>query len=119
MRAFVRIREREPRDTQERVALLRHRLEAIKYRQALLDEGGLAYAFVTAETDEGILMYEQSNMEALDWHLKRDPHFGYTVATVIPVVSTEALVREAQSYLGEKLFSESELRDLEYPRRKI
>jgi hypothetical protein len=51
--------------------------------------------------------------------IKRDPHFSYSSVTVTPVVSTEALVREAQDYLQEEIFPTSELHKLNFPRRPI
>ncbi|RVE87071.1 hypothetical protein [Sinorhizobium meliloti] len=117
---FVRMTERSHRDTQEHAAMLMHRLEAIKYHSRLLLDGSAQYAFFAGDDcNSAIILYEQESHEALDWLIKRDPHFAYTQIEVIPTVLTEALVREAQDYLEEEIFSTEEMKTLNFPRREI
>lgn len=119
-RFFVRLKERATADTQELAAMLLHRLRAIDYHEGLLRAGDLHYAFLSGERcTEAILLFEVENHERLDWLLKRDPHFAYASRTVIPTVLTDALVREAQDYLGEAIFSEEEIPSLRFPKRDI
>jgi len=119
MRFFVRMTERQTVDAQELVAMLRHRLESIAYQKQLLEDGGLAYAFRTVDGGCAILMYEVETLEQLDRCIKRDPHFPYSANAISPVVNTEALVREAQEYLGEWIFSEEELPALNFPPKRV
>jgi muconolactone delta-isomerase len=109
MRFFVKLTERECRDTQERAAMLRHRLNAIRYQQRLMDDGKAHYVFYPRDKAEIYLLYMIETLEELDYLLKRDPYFGYTRADVIPVVNTEALVREAQDFLGVQHFSDADI----------
>ena len=88
--------------------MLSHRLASIKYQYALYQSGLLAYVFRVASGDTAVLMYEVSSLQVLDLHLKRDPGWPYANTEVMPVVSTVDLVREAQDYLGEHLFTEAE-----------
>lgn len=109
MRFFIRMTERECRDAQERSALLRHRLNAIRYQQALLDQKRAHYAFYPQGKPEAYLMYMVDSLVELDFLIKRDPYFPYTRVTVTPVINTEALVIEAQDYLGVDHFSKDEI----------
>jgi hypothetical protein len=119
MRFFVRMKERPCADPQERAAMLKHRLNAIEYQFRLLHEERLHYAFYTNELTESILLYVPDNLEQLDYCIKRDPHFAYSVATVLPCIDTEALVREAQDYLREDIIPEERLAGLTPPKRPI
>lgn len=119
-RFFVRMRERIPADAQELAALLNHRLRSLRYQAKLLAGGDVQYAFMLGEScSEAILLYEVETHEQLDWLIKRDPHFAYTRIEVIPTILTEALVREAQDFLGEGIFNEDALANLNFPRREI
>ncbi|MDX2085354.1 MAG: hypothetical protein SFZ03_08205 [Candidatus Melainabacteria bacterium] len=109
MRFFVKLVERECHDTQERVALLRHRLKAIRYQYQLMEQQKIHYAFYPINKAEAYLLYMIDSLEDLDLLLKRDPYFPHTRADVIPVVNTEALVREAQDYLGVEHFSQADI----------
>jgi muconolactone delta-isomerase len=119
MKFFVQMTERQTFDSQELAAMLRHRLDSITYQQKLLDKGDLAYAFRTKQGNQSVLMYEINSLEYLDLLIKRDPHFPYSEIEVVPVVSTETLVREAQEYLNEQIFSDNELPKLNFPRKPI
>lgn len=119
MRFFVQMTERQTMDAQELAAMLRHRLDSIAYQQQLLQESVLAYAFRTVDGDRAILMYEVNTLENLDRFIKRDPHFPYSENEITPVINTAALVREAQEYLGEWIFREEELPNLNFPRKQI
>jgi hypothetical protein len=119
MRFFVRMTERNVNDPQELAAMLLHRLASINYQYSLMrEEGPLAYAFRNRAGTLAVLMYETDTLEKLDFFLKRDPGWQYAETDVMPVVSTEALVREAQDYLGETIIGESELGEFRYERRK-
>lgn len=119
-RFFVRMKERPCFDAQERAAIHRHRLAAVQYHASMLEEGHARYAFFAGEgLNEAILMYEIESHDRLDWLIKRDPLFPYTTVTVIPTITTEALVREAQDYLGEEIFSKAELPKLTFAHKKI
>jgi hypothetical protein len=118
MRFFVRMTERAVNDPQEFAAMLQHRLASIGYQYSLMHENGpLAYAFRDKTGTLAVLMYETETLEKIDFYLKRDPGWQYSETDVMPVVSTEALVREAQDYLGETIISEGELGEFRYERR--
>jgi hypothetical protein len=119
MRFFTRITERECRDTQELAAMLRHRLNGIAYKAQLLREGDLAYAFFTQPANEAILMYEVDSVDRLDLLIKRDPQFAYAHVETMPTIQTEALLREAQDYLGENIIPEEELPEYNHARKQI
>jgi hypothetical protein len=112
--------ERESRDAQELSAMLHHRLTAIEYNSQLLADGVLEYAFFLGEScSTAIMLFCVASHERLDWLIKRDPYFAYTSSEVIPVIDTEALVREAQDYLGDSTFDEEGLSSLSFPCRQI
>jgi muconolactone delta-isomerase len=120
MRFFVTMTERKPADAQERAAMCRHRISSIKYQQVLLrPDGPLAYGFRAEDGTVAILMYEVTSLEELDCLLKRDPGWAYCSTDVTPVVSTSALVQEAQDYLGEQILSKDEMEHLNPERRLI
>jgi hypothetical protein len=119
MKFFTRIEERLPHDAQEHAALLKHRLSAIQYYLEALKSEIADYAFFLEGGHQAIVMYSVDSLERLDWIIKRDPHFAYAAMSTIPVVSTEALVREAQDYLGEAIISESDLLKLTFPKKPI
>jgi hypothetical protein len=64
-------------------------------------------------------MYEVETLETLDLLLKRDPGWAYATTEVTPVVSTVALVTEAQDYLGESILTQDEVDGLAPERRRI
>jgi hypothetical protein len=119
MRFFTRMVERETHDAQEKAAMLYHRLDSIRYQLPLYQSGALAYAFRVVSGNAAVLMYDVATLQLLDLHLKRDPGWPYAHTEVVPVVSTEDLVREAQDYLGEHLFTDEELPSLCFERRRI
>ncbi len=119
MRFLVRMNERSPRDAQENSAMLLHRLESLRYQADLLASGCLAYAFRAELGSVTVMMFEVDSLTDLDRYLKRDPGWPYCATEVIPVVSTEALIREAQDYLGEFIFAEEELQHLDYVKKPI
>jgi hypothetical protein len=114
------MKERTLNDAQELSAMLVHRLDSIRYQLELLSvDGPLAYAFRTKEGNMAVLMYETDTPEKADLYLKRDPGWPFAETEVLPVVSTTALIREAQEFLGETIIEESELASFHYERRGI
>lgn len=119
-RYFVRMVERLPADTQERAAMALHRLKAIAYQAERLAVGEAVYAFWSGDDcSTAILSYATQSHEQLDWLIKRDPHFPYTRTEVIPTILTEALVREAQDFLGETIIPEADVGRLNFVTRAI
>ena len=119
MRFFVTLKERTCSDAQELAAMLTHRMCSIEYQDDLVKKGLLRYAFRAKNGLKAILMFEVVALEELDALVKRDPGWAYSRAEVVPVVTTEALVREAQGYLNEKILSEDEVKALEIPLQVI
>lgn len=119
-RFYVRMHERRCLDAQELAAMLSHRLRALQYHEALLRDNKILFGFAAGDDCvSSILLYAVSGHEELDWLIKRDPHFAYTACDVVPVVTTEALVREAQDFLGEHIFPAEELPKLNFPTKLI
>lgn len=119
MRFFVRMKERSTVDPQEFAAMLSHRLHSISYQQRLVDGGALAYSFRSESGDTSVELFEVGTLEELDVLIKSDPHFSYSDNEVVPVVGTVDMVREASSFLGESILTESELDELRFPRKSI
>ncbi len=119
MRFFVRMTERSTSDPQELSAMLQHRLNSIAYQQSLLDSELLAYAFRIYEGRVAIELFEVDSLETLDRLIKADPQFPYSMNDVTPLVSTQAMVKEASDYLGESILTEAELAELTFPRKSI
>jgi hypothetical protein len=119
-RFYVSMKERTCVDTQELAAMLGHRLNALEYHQKLLGDGKASFAFGLGEDcDETIVLFRVGSHDELDWLIKRDPHFPYTKTIVTPVITTEALVREAQDYLGEEIFAKDQIPQLNFPEKAI
>lgn len=116
---FVEMAERSSSDPQERAAMIRHRILSIRYQKQFLESGELYYAFRTEEGSSAILMYEVDTLERLDWIIKRDPQFSYTNTTVTPVISSRALVVEAEDFIGESILTKEEIDDLDAPKKPI
>jgi muconolactone delta-isomerase len=113
MRFFVRVDERETRDPQEEVAMIRHRLNSIQYLMKLLQDQTLEYAFRSDDNRSTMMLVRADSLEDLDRIIKADPAFPYSEVDVMPVVSTPTMVREIQDYLGEQILTEEELAELE------
>jgi muconolactone delta-isomerase len=94
-------------------------MRSIEYQNDLLNRGVLRYAFRAKDGFKAVLMFELNTLEELDALVKRDPGWPYSHARVVPVVTTESLVREAQEYLGETILSDNEVQALDIPRQKI
>ena len=116
---FVEMLERSPADPQEYASMLRHRIYSIRYQKEFLEKGELYYAFRSEDGDRAILMYDVDTLERLDWIIKRDPQFSYTETIVTPVVSSKALVIEAEDFIGESILSKKEIDELDIPKRAI
>ncbi len=119
MRLFTKMVERLNLDAQERRHMIRHRLDSIEYKTKLLQEGIAAYAFHSVDLATSFTMFDVGELELADLKIKRDPLFGHCHNTIVPCVSTEALVREAQDYLGEEIFSSDSLEGLNFPKKPI
>jgi hypothetical protein len=115
------MKERRCTDAQEVLAMLNHRLRSIAYVwQQLTQPDSIArYAFRSFDGTESILLLDVANSDVADYFIKRDPQFPYCSIEVIPVVNTEALVREAQDFLGEEIFNEEDLPNLNFPIKPI
>jgi len=83
-----------------------------------MDKGEIAYAFVD-ENGAGVTMYEVESLDRADWLVKRDPLFPYASFETIPTISSDALVIEAQDYLGEQFFEPESLGELLMPKRSV
>lgn len=116
---LVYMTERTCVDAQEEAAVIPIRIRALEYRQGLLHQGNLAYAFYLRDRNAGIYLAEVSSNHELDALIKRDPLFPYCKISAMPVIDTEWLVREAQDYLGEEIIALDRLEHLVHPHQEI
>jgi hypothetical protein len=116
MRLYVKTWERECVDAQETKAMLGHRLKGIAYEQKALGDGEFEWAFRESE-NPGVFhgVIDTECLEAADEILKRNPCWPYCHIRVEPVVTTDALVREAQGFLEEHIMDPATMADLACP----
>lgn len=120
MKFYVVFRERACVDPNESAAMMRHRLRSLDYQQQLLDQGHLVYAFRSSEDpSRGVMMFQVERMDQLDVFLKNDPLWPYCVVDTTPVLGTEHMTREIESYLGERILSEADYAALSWEPRPI
>ncbi len=113
MRFLVTGEERKWHDPQEEIAMLRHRMRSLEYWSLWREMSGVNYYFRSQDGRQIFMLYEGDSAQELDRILKADPLLPYLQYSVNPVISTRDLIEEAQGYLGEKYFSEIELKRME------
>jgi len=113
------MRERDCVDPNERAAMMQIRLKSIAYQSGLISKGEILYAFKIGDLSRTVAMYESGSLEDLDRALKNDPLWPYAWVDTMPVLGTEQMTREIESYLGERILTDADYSALHWDIRPI